>query len=103
MDVEQHEIRRELRDLFRRLDAIVGLRGRRNIGGEQWFVTYYADVGAGDSDLTWQANVGAGYAFGWGDVVLAYRYLDYDEGRHLGALGQMLRQGVESGRHTCNS
>jgi hypothetical protein len=62
------------------LDGIVGLRGRRNVGGEQWFVTYYADVGAGDSDLTWQANVGAGYAFDWGDCVLAYRYLDYDEG-----------------------
>jgi hypothetical protein len=29
--------------------------------------------------------------------------LDYDEGIHLGALGQGLRQGVESGRHTCTS
>ena len=61
------------------LDGVVGLRGRRNIGDEQWFLLYYVDVGAGESELTWQANLGAGYAFGWGDVVLAYRYLNYDE------------------------
>jgi hypothetical protein len=39
---------------------------------------YYVDVGTGDSDVTWQAMLGVGYAFGWGDVVGVWRYLDYD-------------------------
>jgi hypothetical protein len=37
-------------------------------------------VGAGDSDLTWQLVGGVGHAFGWGEVVLSYRHLDYDFG-----------------------
>ena len=41
---------------------------------------YYADIGAGDSDLTWQAMAGIGYSYGWGDVLLTYRHLSYDEG-----------------------
>ena len=39
---------------------------------------YYLDVGTGDSDLTWQGIAGIGYAFGWGETVAAWRYLDYD-------------------------
>jgi hypothetical protein len=69
----------EIDDHSSYVDGVVGLRGRRNIGDEQWFLAYYVDVGAGESELTWQVNGGAGYAFGWGDVVLAYRYLRYDE------------------------
>jgi hypothetical protein len=45
-----------------------------------WFAPYYADVGGGDSKLTWQAMAGVGYAYKWGDVVLAYRYLSYEQG-----------------------
>ena len=60
-------------------DAIVGVRGRVAFGSErQWFVPYYVDVGAGNSDLTWQAIGGLGYAFKWGDVIVAYRHLDYN-------------------------
>ena len=60
-------------------DAIVGARGRVMLGAERrWFVPWYVDVGAGDSDSTWQAMAGIGYSFGWGDVLAAYRYLDYD-------------------------
>ena len=32
---------------------------------------------AGESELTWQAIGGIGYAFKWGQVVAAWRYLDY--------------------------
>lgn len=39
---------------------------------------YYLDVGTGDSDLTWQAMGGMGYTFGWGELVAAWRYLDYN-------------------------
>jgi hypothetical protein len=35
-------------------------------------------VGTGQSDLTWQAIGGLGYSFHWGDVIVAWRYLDYN-------------------------
>lgn len=60
-------------------DAIVGVKGRFAFGDDRkWFVPYYLDVGTGDSDLTWQGMLGAGYAFDWGDLVAVWRYLDYD-------------------------
>jgi len=60
-------------------DAIVGVKGRMAFGAaRQWFVPYYLDVGTGDSDLTWQAMGGVGYSFGWGDVVAAWRVIDYE-------------------------
>ena len=43
----------------------------------EWFVPYYLDVGTGQSELTWQAIGGIGYAFKWGQVIAAWRYLDY--------------------------
>ncbi len=58
-------------------DAIIGVRGRADIGQSKWYVPYYADVGTGDSDLTWQAAAGVGYRFGWGEVTAVYRHLDY--------------------------
>ena len=60
-------------------DAIIGVRGRARFGdGLRWFVPYYADVGGGNSKLTWQAIVGFGYSFSWGDVGVVWRYLDYE-------------------------
>ena len=60
-------------------DAIIGVRGRARFGdGLRWFVPYYADVGSGNSKLTWQAIVGLGYSFSWGDVGIVWRYLDYE-------------------------
>lgn len=60
-------------------DAIIGVRGRARFGDDlRWFVPYYADIGGGDSKLTWQVIVGAGYSFSWGDVLVAWRYLDYE-------------------------
>jgi hypothetical protein len=60
-------------------DAIVGFKGRFAFGeGRKWFVPYYVDIGTGESKLTWQAMGGLGYSFGWGDVVAAWRYIDYD-------------------------
>jgi hypothetical protein len=60
-------------------DAIVGLKGRAALGDERkWFIPYYADVGTGESKLTWQAMAGVGYSFQWGDVVASWRYIDYD-------------------------
>ena len=60
-------------------DAIVGFKGRLALGSEgKWFAPYYADIGTGESDFTWQGMGGIGYSFKWGDVVAAWRYLDYD-------------------------
>ncbi|MGK2925716.1 MAG: hypothetical protein ACSLE2_08840 [Lysobacterales bacterium] len=60
-------------------DAIVGLKGQAFFGADsRWVVPWHLDVGTGDSDLTWQAMAGVGYQFGWGAVVLNYRYMDYD-------------------------
>lgn len=60
-------------------DAIVGMKGRFGFGADHnWVMPFYFDVGAGDSDLTWQAMLGFGYEFGWGDLGVAWRYLDYD-------------------------
>jgi len=70
---------RSLSDSLDLWDGIIGVKGRiaLNYG---WFLPYYFDVGTGDTDLTWQAMGGVGYAFDWGEVSLSYRYLEYDQG-----------------------
>ena len=60
-------------------DGILGARGHFTIGRGNWTVPYYLDVGAGSSDLTWNALTGLAYAFDWGDFMLIYRHLDYDQ------------------------
>ena len=59
-------------------DGIVGVRGAIMLN-EHWYLPYYADIGTGDSDLTWQLFGGIGYMFNWGDIKLGYRYLKYDQ------------------------
>lgn len=60
-------------------DWIIGVRGRVRIGEGAWFAPYYLDVGWGSSTPTWQAMLGIGYAFKWGDLLLSYRHLAYDQ------------------------
>jgi hypothetical protein len=57
-------------------DGIIGLNGRNDFS-EKWYFDYYADVGTGDSDLTWQALAGFGYKLSKADLVFGYRYLDW--------------------------
>ena len=60
-------------------DAIIGVKGSLAFGdAKQWIVPYYVDVGTGESDLTWQAIAGIGYSFSWGEIIAAWRYLDYN-------------------------
>jgi hypothetical protein len=62
-------------------DAYVAGSGRYAFGeGDRWSLRYYADLGTGESDLTWQASLGLGYGFGWGDLFVNYRHLEYDFG-----------------------
>ena len=58
-------------------DGIVGARGKINLN-DKWYLPYYADVGTGHHDLTWQVNAGVGYKFKHADVMLSYRYLDFE-------------------------
>jgi hypothetical protein len=61
------------------LDGIVGVKGRARLGSSgRWTLPFYLDVGAGDSDLTWQAAAGVSYGFKWGELTAMWRYLAYD-------------------------
>lgn len=60
-------------------DAVVGVQGKYVLN-ENWYFPYHFDIGAGDSDLTWQASASVGYMFNWGDILLTYRYLHYGFG-----------------------
>lgn len=46
--------------------------------GERWSLQAYGDVGAGESDLTWQAWAMLGLQFTRWGLGLGYRILDYD-------------------------
>jgi hypothetical protein len=58
-------------------DGIAGIRGQVNLN-EKCYLPYYADVGTGDTDLSWQALGGVGYRFSKVDVILGYRYMEWD-------------------------
>ena len=59
-------------------DAIVAARARFLFGADkEWIVPVYLDGGAGQSKATWQILGGVGYQFKWGQVLAAWRYLDY--------------------------
>ena len=60
-------------------DGIVGVKGRFGFGDEnRWVVPYYADVGTGQSKSTWQLMGGLGYAYNWGSIFAAWRYMDWN-------------------------
>ena len=59
------------------LDGIIGAQVTINLS-EKWYLSCYADVGTGDSKLTWQVWPGVGYRFENVDVVAAYRHLAWD-------------------------
>jgi hypothetical protein len=59
-------------------DAVVGVKGRYDFGAQrEWFVPFYADVGTGQSDLTYTLFAGLGYQFRWGSILGGWRYIDY--------------------------
>jgi hypothetical protein len=61
------------------VDVIVGTNARYGLGDGKWFVPLRADIGTGDSAFTWQLTTGAGYSFSWGDLLLVYRQLEYQQ------------------------
>jgi len=58
-------------------DGIVGIRGDVRLNAK-WSLPFHFDVGAGETDLTWQAFVGAAYRFNKMELVAGYRHLEWD-------------------------
>lgn len=61
-------------------DAVDGFAAPRATWpfARRWSLQLYGDVGAGDSDLTWQASAMLGFHFtSWG-LGFGYRILDYE-------------------------
>lgn len=61
------------------LDAIVGVRGVQPLA-DRWALSFVADIGGGDSDLTWQAGVTFDYRINNWDLSFGYRHLDWNIG-----------------------
>jgi len=59
------------------LDGIVGAQVKVALS-ERWYLSCYADVGTGDSELTWQAWPGFGYKFENLDLVAGYRHIAWE-------------------------
>lgn len=79
-------------------DPIIGFKGRYRIADSAWYVPYYADIGSGggSTNLTWQAMLGVGTAYDWGDLTLGYRALYYDM-KSAGSLQKVTFQGLNLG------
>lgn len=60
-------------------DGVIGLRGELNLN-KKWYLPYYADIGTGQSDNTWQLMGGVGYRYNWGELKLVYRHIEWDLG-----------------------
>lgn len=59
-------------------DVIFALQGKAFFGDGHWFVPYYADIGAGYNNDTWEGFTGAGYTFNHGQALLfTWRSLNY--------------------------
>ena len=58
-------------------DFIVGARGKTDLS-DKWYIHYYADIGTGNSDMTWQAIAGINYRFSKVDLTLGYALMDWD-------------------------
>ena len=59
------------------LDGIIGTQVLFNLN-DRWYLSCYADVGAGDSKLTWQVWPGVGYRLKKVELVAGYRYLAWE-------------------------
>ena len=74
-------------------DALVGTKGRIALSEDgKWFAPYYADIGIGSKAFTWQALIGVGYTFAWGDLHLDYRALYYSPEKDI-PLKHLVMQG----------
>lgn len=79
-------------------DGILGIRGELFLGDtDKWFLPYYFDVGLGNyANWTWQGLIGLGYRYDWGNLLLAFRTINYATTGD-GVLQEMKMQGPALG------
>lgn len=66
-------------------NGVAGVRGHILLGQSNWYIPFYADMGAGDSDLTWQLFSGFGYSFSDRiQALLGYRHIEFEKDGNLG-------------------
>lgn len=58
-------------------NGIVGLEGKKQLN-DRWYMDYYADIGTGNANLTWQAKLGGGYQFNKWTATFGLRYLRWN-------------------------
>jgi hypothetical protein len=63
------------------VDGVIGLRGKTDLN-ENWFLSYYLDVGTGQSDYTFQAWGSINHRFERFDLAVGYRYLEWNFDDH---------------------
>jgi hypothetical protein len=60
-------------------DGLIGVKGSLRLSNDgKWYLPYEADVGDGNENWQYNAMLGIGYHFRWGDVTLAGRNLTYE-------------------------
>jgi hypothetical protein len=61
-------------------DPVVGVKGRHALFDGSWYIPFYLDMGgqSGKTDTTYQAMLGLGKSFSWGETYLGYKTLYYD-------------------------
>lgn len=59
-------------------NGVGGVRGKIHLGDSNWYIPYYADIGAGDSELTWQVFSALGYSFEKWEFAIGYRHLVFE-------------------------
>ena len=77
-------------------DAVIGLRGKTDLN-DKWYLTYVADIGTGQSKLTWQALAAISYRFRKLDAVVGYRYLNWNFDNDSGAFNDLNFHGPFAG------
>jgi len=73
-------------------DGVVGFKGRHYYPDGYYF-NYYADVGGGDSKLTWQGVANFAYDYKKFTGIVGYRYLKWDFGHGSNVLDDMVIHG----------
>jgi hypothetical protein len=71
-------------------DGLVGVKGTTNLN-DRWYISYLADVGTGDTDLTYQLWGGLNYRLSDFTVVGGYRYFKWefsDSSKHAGNVAE---------------
>jgi len=77
-------------------DGVIGFKGRHNFPDGYYF-NYYADIGTGNADLTWQTAVNFSYDHKKFTSVFGYRYLKWDFEDDQPALADLAIHGPYAG------